>query len=114
MNASFLNSQVLVLNRLWQAVNVCTVRRALTLLFQGHAEVRLKGRMQKEAVQFPAGSILVRTSQPSASLIFYLLEAESDDGFVNWNFLDAYLEKGKTYPIYRTTAEANTPSRLKP
>ena len=81
--------------------------------FQGHAEVKLKGRTQKETVQFPSGSILVRTSQPSASLIFYLLEAESDDGFVNWNFLDSYLEKGKTYPIYRTTGEATAPSRLK-
>jgi Predicted carboxypeptidase len=81
--------------------------------FQGHAEVKLKSRTQKETVQFPSGSILVRTSQPSASLIFYLLEAESDDGFVNWNFLDSYLEKGKTYPIYRTTGEANAPSRLK-
>jgi 5-methylcytosine-specific restriction endonuclease McrA len=30
---------VLVLNRLWQAVNVCTVQRALTLLFTGHAQV---------------------------------------------------------------------------
>jgi Zinc carboxypeptidase len=81
--------------------------------FQGHAEVKLKGRAQKETVQFPAGSILVRTSQPSASLIFYLLEAESDDGFVSWNFLDAYLEKGKTYPIYRQTGEAKAPSRMK-
>jgi Zinc carboxypeptidase len=81
--------------------------------FQGHAEVKLKGRTQKETVQFPAGSILVRTSQPSASLVFYLLEAESDDGFVNWNFLDPYLEKGKTYPIYRLTGEVKTPSRLK-
>ncbi|MBM3876378.1 MAG: HNH endonuclease [Verrucomicrobia bacterium] len=35
----YLNHQVLVLNRLWQAVNVCSARRALTLLFQGHAEV---------------------------------------------------------------------------
>ena len=34
-----LNQHVLVLNRLWQAVNVCTARRALTLLFQGHAQV---------------------------------------------------------------------------
>jgi zinc carboxypeptidase len=81
--------------------------------FQGHAEVKLKGRMQKEQVQFPAGSILVRTSQPSASLIFYLLEAESDDGFVNWNFLDAFLEKAKTYPIYRLTGDVKAPSRLK-
>lgn len=30
---------VLVLNRLWQAVNVCTVERALSLLFTGHAQV---------------------------------------------------------------------------
>jgi len=34
-----LDRQVLVLNRLWQAVNVCTVRRAFALLFQGHAQV---------------------------------------------------------------------------
>lgn len=34
-----LNQQVLVLNRLWQAVNVCSARRALTLLFEGHAQV---------------------------------------------------------------------------
>ena len=37
--SSFLNQQVLVLNRLWQAVNVCSVRRALSLLFEGHAQV---------------------------------------------------------------------------
>ena len=37
--SSALNQHVLVLNRLWQAVNVCTARRALTLLFQGHAQV---------------------------------------------------------------------------
>lgn len=39
--STFLNQQVLVLNRLWQAVNVCSARRALTLLFQGHAQVVL-------------------------------------------------------------------------
>ena len=36
-----LTQPVLVLNRLWQAVNVCTARRALTLLFQGHAHAVL-------------------------------------------------------------------------
>jgi 5-methylcytosine-specific restriction endonuclease McrA len=34
-----LDRQVLVLNRLWQAINVCTVRRAFTLLCQGQAQV---------------------------------------------------------------------------
>jgi 5-methylcytosine-specific restriction endonuclease McrA len=36
---ALLNSQVLVLNRLWQAVNICSARRAFTLLYQGHAQV---------------------------------------------------------------------------
>ena len=39
--SSVLNQHVLVLNRLWQVVNVCTARRALTLLFQGHAQAVL-------------------------------------------------------------------------
>lgn len=36
--SSFLSQQVLVLNRLWQAVNICSAKRALTLLFEGHAQ----------------------------------------------------------------------------
>jgi hypothetical protein len=39
--SSYLNQQVLVLNRLWQAVNVCSTKRALTLLFEGRAQVVL-------------------------------------------------------------------------
>jgi 5-methylcytosine-specific restriction endonuclease McrA len=34
-----LDQPVLVLNRLWQAINTCSARRALTLLYQGHAQV---------------------------------------------------------------------------
>lgn len=37
--ACVLQQPVLVLNRLWQAVNVCSARRALTLLFEGRAQV---------------------------------------------------------------------------
>ena len=36
---SILESPVLVLNRLWQAVNVCSARRAFNLLYEGHAQV---------------------------------------------------------------------------
>lgn len=36
---TLLNQQVLVLNRLWQAVNTCSSRRAFQLLCLGHAEV---------------------------------------------------------------------------
>jgi hypothetical protein len=79
--------------------------------FQGHAEVKLKGHTEKEMIDFPAGSILVRTSQQLSSLIFYLLEAESDDGFVNWNFLDGALEKGKSYPIFKVAKPVLAASR---
>lgn len=34
-----LDQPVLVLNRLWQAVNTCSVRRAFSLLVSGHAQV---------------------------------------------------------------------------
>ncbi|MDA7618020.1 MAG: HNH endonuclease [Verrucomicrobiota bacterium] len=37
--AAQLQQPVLVLNRLWQAVNVCSARRAITLLFEGRAQV---------------------------------------------------------------------------
>lgn len=36
---SSLASQVLVLNRLWQPVNICDVKRAVSLLFVDHAQV---------------------------------------------------------------------------
>jgi 5-methylcytosine-specific restriction endonuclease McrA len=36
---NLLNENVLVLNRLWQAINVCTAERAFMLLYMGHAEV---------------------------------------------------------------------------
>ncbi len=39
--SAYLDQHVLVLNRLWQAVNICTARRALTLLFEGRAQVVL-------------------------------------------------------------------------
>ncbi len=38
MNAP-LDQHVLVLNRLWQPVNTCTARRAVALLYLGHAQV---------------------------------------------------------------------------
>jgi 5-methylcytosine-specific restriction endonuclease McrA len=39
MMPAHINPHVLVLNRLWQAVNVCTVDRAFALLYTGHAQV---------------------------------------------------------------------------
>jgi 5-methylcytosine-specific restriction endonuclease McrA len=65
-----LNENVLVLNRLWQAINVCTVERAFTLLYMGHAEVvtEASGNFQtfdfhewRDVTRDHAGEDVVRT-----------------------------------------------------
>jgi hypothetical protein len=53
------------------------------------------------AVTAPAGSWMVPMNQPLARLAFYLLEPTSDDGLVNWNYLDDLLKGAKSYPILR-------------
>jgi hypothetical protein len=67
--------------------------------FQGHNEVKLKGRYTSEKTTIPAGSRIVRLAQPLGLLAAYLLEPESDDGLTNWNFLDPWLSVGKPAPV---------------
>lgn len=80
--------------------------------FQGHREVKITGQYKKESITFAEGTLMVRTAQPLGILVFYLLEAESDDGLVNWNFFDSYLESGKTFPVYKLMQNVNAASRL--
>ena len=44
---------------------------------------------------FPAGTVRVPLDQPLARVAFQLLDPESDDGLVVWNFWDTLLDKGK-------------------
>ena len=55
--------------------------------FQGHHEVRLEGQWRRERRTLRAGGFLVSTAQPLGVLAAYLLEPESDDGFVTWGVL---------------------------
>jgi len=48
-----------------------------------------------------AGSFVVLTAQPLGTLACYLLEPQSSDGLLAWNFMDAYIEPGARYPIMR-------------
>ena len=80
--------------------------------FQGHTAVTLTGKYKKETLTFPAGSIIVRAAQPLGTLAAYLLEPESDDGLTSWNFLDSYLDPGKTHPIYKVMTDAKPASHL--
>jgi hypothetical protein len=71
--------------------------------FQGHHEARLTGRYVTARLSVPEGAYFVPASQKLARLAFYLLEPESDDGFVTWNIIDSGLSPGETYPVYRVT-----------
>jgi len=70
--------------------------------FQGHQEVRLAGRWEpSDSVQVDTASYIVRGAQPLGILALYLLEPQSDDGLVTWNFMDQWLRPGGRYPIAR-------------
>ena len=69
--------------------------------FQGHHEVRLKGRWERGLQALPPKSFIVSTAQPLGALIVYLLEPESDDGFTTWNLFDRDLQKGGRFPVTR-------------
>jgi hypothetical protein len=74
--------------------------------FQGHHEVRLVGRWTAAERTIPAGWLVVRREQPLATLAAYLLEPESDDGLVTWNFFDASLHPGGEFPVLRVEEPA--------
>ncbi len=75
-------------------------------LNQGHYTNTISGKFTDAIVEFPAGTIVVRTAQPLGNLIAYLLEPQSNDGLVFWNYFDKYLVPQwgpgyNMYPVYK-------------
>jgi murein tripeptide amidase MpaA len=75
-------------------------------LNQGHYTDSIKGKYVVDTLDFPAGTMLIRTAQPLANVVSYLLEPQSNDGLVIWNFLDRYLVPQwgngyNSYPVYK-------------
>lgn len=75
-------------------------------LNQGHYTNTVKGEFVKEVKDCPAGTYIVKTNQKLGNLAAYLLEPQSDDGLLLWNFFDRYLvpqwgEGYYPYPVYR-------------
>jgi zinc carboxypeptidase len=69
--------------------------------FQNHRERTLVGEYEIATAQLPAGTLMVDLNQPLGRLAFFLLEARSDDGLVNWNFFDPEIERERYYPVVR-------------
>jgi hypothetical protein len=57
-------------------------------IYQGHRTNTVKGEYAAEQKDFAAGTYYVGLAQPLASLAAYMLEPESDDGLLLWNFFD--------------------------
>ena len=72
-----------------------------TRAFQKHQMVAVEAELAEAGSVVAAGSYVVRTGQPRGRLVAYLLEPESADGLVTWNFFDDYLEEGQPFPVRR-------------
>lgn len=80
--------------------------KSASRLYQGHYLNEVKGKYKTEEREFPPGTLLIPAAQPLGRLASCLLEAESDDGLLVWNFFDRYLvpqwgRQPQVYPVYR-------------
>jgi hypothetical protein len=75
--------------------------------YPGHNPVSLEGEFIKSSKTCKAGDYVVQLEQPLAWLIFYLLEPQSDDGLVYWNYFDSELENSEIgkkkviFPVFK-------------
>jgi hypothetical protein len=89
-----------------------------TRVFQGHKETKINVTQSEGQEKFPAGSFIISMRQPKAALAFYLLEPESDDGLVNWNYLDKEVGRTATesspvdFPVYRVKSPPLSPREI--
>jgi hypothetical protein len=80
--------------------------KAESKLNQGHFNQTAAGVWTDEHREFKAGTFVIRTAQPLANVASYLLEPQSNDGLLKWNFLDRYLvpQWGRgfnPFPVYK-------------
>lgn len=80
--------------------------------YQGHHLNQVKGEYEMETKEFAIGTLIVPTAQPLGNLAAYLLEPESDDGLLIWNFFDRYIvpqwsRELQTYPVYKLLRPVN-------
>jgi hypothetical protein len=79
---------------------------------QGHYTSTVQGTYALQERTFAPGTWVVRTAQPLAMLAAQLLEPESPDGLVTWNFFDRYVAfqwvpRPMEYPVYRLHEQAS-------
>jgi dipeptidyl-peptidase 4 len=61
----------------------------------------LEAEVKKETRRLPAGTFLVKTTQPLGTLAALLLEPRAEDGLTTWNYFDDGLAEGQEHPVLR-------------
>jgi hypothetical protein len=75
--------------------------------FEGHNMATVKGKYIAKTRIFKKGDYWIDMAQPLTNLAFYMLEPQSDDGLLSWNFFDAYLNSQGVnsnpveYPVFK-------------
>ncbi|MFY8012955.1 MAG: M14 family metallopeptidase [Saprospiraceae bacterium] len=75
--------------------------------FEGHYMVSVEGTFNAREILAKKGDFIVDMAQPLANLIFYMLEPQSDDGLLSWNFFDLILRGSNVpfspvdYPVFK-------------
>ncbi len=80
--------------------NIVRSRRA----FQKHRMVYVETELETTSLPILSGSFVVKTGQPLGRLAAYMLEPESADGLVTWNFFDDDMKKDGDFPVFRIPA----------
>jgi hypothetical protein len=74
---------------------------------QSFAVDRVIGHWNEPASRsLPKGTYVIRAAQPYGLAAFYLLEPESEDGLMQWSFLDGIVAAHADFPIARVTKSA--------
>jgi len=86
--------------------------KAASRLYQGHYLNTVKGEYKTETIEFGNGTLFIRMAQPLGNVAAYLLEPESDDGLLVWNYFDRYLvpqwsRAPQVYPVYKLHQKIN-------
>jgi len=79
---------------------------------QGHYTTTVEGQYATVQQEFPVGTLFIGTDQALAPVAASLLEPESDDGLVVWNFFDRYItqqwgNRALPLPIFKLYVPAN-------
>lgn len=125
--AELLRRHSIEVERLEAAVRVSAERFQLDSIrwsdapYQNHLNATPVVQLVPDTMTLPAGTYLVRMTQNASRLVSELMEPDTDDSVVVWNFLDhalpgtAALQRRQQpfyLPIYRVTAPVNARATL--